>query len=886
MSKNDTGMLNLAKKIFGTQNDRHLKIYHQKLALINDLENKYSVMSDDELKLSSIELKEKTSKAVKVDVLQIYAFALCREMSKRVLKMRHYDVQVIGGLVLYAGNIAEMKTGEGKTLVATLPVYLSALLGNQAHVITVNDYLAKRDALLMKPLYESLGLTIGYLQSDMRDDQRAKQYACDIVYGTNSEFAFDFLRRNIAPDIDAQVQKKCSFALIDEVDSILIDEARTPLVISGHGEVKADEVSVMREIISDFSTEYYKEEKNKELSDVKKDIALMEKTKTAQLTESGYLKLESMLVEKGLIDKAENLYDTRKVYLVKSLETMARAIHLFKCGVDYLVADNKIKIINASTGRVEEGRRWQEGLHQAMEAKESVKIRPDNTVVASISLQNFFRQYSHMCGMTGTANTEAAEFESIYSMNVVIIPSNVPNLRADSEDKVFLTEDGKLKAIIYDLKEIHKTGRPILVGTDSVNESEAIETMLKDEGLNYSILNAKNHEKEAVIIACAGEMNAITISTNMAGRGTDILLGGHENVWASRVDTDDEAIINALKLKCREQREKIKDLGGLHVIGTSRNESRRVDNQLRGRAGRQGDPGSSQFYASFDDRLMSIYGGEGLKGWLKNMGFDNDDMLQHPMINKGLVSAQTKCEGQGSKMRAELLKYDDVINQQRMEMYAVRQSWLEGGKNIDDIHKFIEQTTYNLVDKFIPEKSMYEWDSEGLDLYLKSSWDIEPFVDDLIVKGYFADGIKEVLAEKTIHRFDQALKELNESLSIEMSDEGMSKDLFSRVMIQTIDSYWFEQITLLDDLREGIHLRAYAQKNPLLEFGESSMALFKDMISSIQLSFVADLFGSCYTSIAYYNRQKEEIEKQIEAQIKKSMGDEVSDQLNLENNVI
>lgn len=856
-------LLRAGKKVFGTQNDRFLKKYNKELKKIELAEEKYKDMGVEELKAQTQILKDKVAESGSLDVVKHDAFAICRLMSDKVLGKRHYDVQIIGGLVLNDGNVAEMKTGEGKTLVATLPTYLRSLSGKQVHVITVNDYLAKRDAELMRPLYEALGLSVSSLQSSHNDEQRKISYSQDIVYGTNSEFAFDYLRKNIAPSIDHQVQKECYFALVDEVDSILIDEARTPLIISGHAEVNIEEVSLMHDIVANFTTEIFKEENGKKISDVESDIALQPAIKQASLTESGYKKLESLLVEYKIIESEAQLYSTDKLYLVKSLETAARAKHLYDRNVDYIKSsDGKIKLINMSTGRIEEGKRWTEGLHQAVEAKEKVEIKPDNTPVASISLQNFFRQYEVISGMTGTADTEATEFTEIYGMDVVVIPPNRPIQRQDEKDKVFIDKDAKYSALIYDIKQVHSEGRPILIGTESVDESQVVAKLLDSEGLKYNLLNAKNHEKEADIVACAGERNAITISTNMAGRGTDILLGGKEEFWEAKVDTDDPEVKQAMVEQCLNERERVKEMGGLHVIGTSRNESRRVDNQLRGRAGRQGDPGSSQFYASFDDSLMKNYGGDRMKALLQGIGVDGGDALQHPMIDKGIAKSQAQSEGQGYKSRAELLKYDDVINKQRMEIYSVRQEWLTpGNKNREDVHEFIKMAVARIVDKFLPSDATYGWDAEGLDLALQSKWGLEPFVEKFIEENGNTQVLVDELAEKAVKHYDLTLSDLKNSMLDNRTIEEIEGELYLNIMVRTLDQYWVEQIHLLDELREGIHLRAYAQKNPLLEFSEGALKLFEQMISGIQVDFVSSLFESCYVTIKGNEMARVQIEE-------------------------
>ncbi|MDW1582978.1 preprotein translocase subunit SecA [Vibrio sp. 947] len=868
-SRKDNAAVKVLKKVFGTQNDRILKKYNKKSPEIAKHYEEFKDFTDEQLLSKANELRAEFKKDGSIDAIATRTFALCQVAGENKLGMKHYDVQLIGGLILNDGNVAEMKTGEGKTLVATLPVVLRAFTGHQVHVVTVNDYLASRDAEIMRPLYECLGLSVASLNNKLGNEERRPIYACNIVYGTNSEFAFDYLRKNIAPDVSQQVQPECYFALIDEVDSILIDEARTPLIISGASDVDSQEVALMRELAEHFTTKIQEETTgSKQVEEVDADAALIPKTKSAQLTEKGYEKFEQLLLEHGVIDTVGRLYEPDKTYMVKSMETAIRAKHLYENNVDYLVSDGKIKIINSSTGRVEEGRRWSEGLHQAIEAKEGVEINPDNKTIASTSLQNFFRQYESIAGMTGTGDTEAHEFKEVYGMDVVVVPSNKPVQRQDKQDKIFMVKETKYKAILEDVIEIHKTGRPILVGTDSVQESILISNIFEKAGLKFNVLNAKNHEKEASIIAQAGERNAITVSTNMAGRGTDILLGGNCEAYIEANNIVDEEEIKQVKARFKDESEYIKSIGGLHVVGTSRNESRRVDLQLRGRSGRQGDPGSSQFYVSLDDKLMLNFGGESTRNWMRAAGFGDDDELSHPLLDRAIVKAQAKCEGLGSNMRAELLKYDDIINKQRLQMFAMRQEWLEIATKddfnpdecVERVKGIVASAVYALVDKYLPSNNDYTWDVDSLDTFLQVEWDVKPIVSDLIDKGYGIESIKEELLQLVYARFEETLNELNM-----LHNARADIMLYKTVMVKTLDSYWFEQIELLDDLREGIHLRGYAQKNPLQEFGLGAIEFFKQMIESIQMDFTTTMFSSIYGSI---NHQKRVIEhmRQIEMQ--------------------
>ncbi|MFS1427597.1 preprotein translocase subunit SecA [Vibrio splendidus] len=864
--------LTVLKKVFGTKNERLLKKYTKRLPAINALFATYDNLSNEEILVESAKIREEYQKHKDIGKITDRVFALTQVVALRKLGMKHYDVQLLGGLILSDGAVAEMKTGEGKTLVATLPASLQAFTGNQVHVVTVNDYLANRDAEIMRPVYEGLGLTVSALRGEMGTDERRVVYAANIIYGTNHEFAFDYLRNNIAPDVTMQVQPPCFFALIDEVDSILIDEARTPLIISGEAEVDTDSVEIMNEVARQFDVEIEKEKSGIDklkVSESKKDAILNIKAKSAILTEVGFTKLEELLVERNVIPNGEALYLPENTYLVKASTTALRAIHLFDNNVDYLIDEGKIKIINESTGRIKEGSRWSDGLHQAIEAKEGVKVNPDNKTIANISLQNFFRQYEHMAGMTGTGDTEAAEFMATYGMEVVVIPTNKTRIREDYSDKFYFSRQAKYNAMINDIKKIHETGRPILIGTDSVDESTVMASILEQAGLKFNILNAINHAQEADIIAKAGEEFTITISTNMAGRGTDILLGGNPDKQIDDLEVETPEEVARIKQEWQASSAKIREIGGLHVIGTSRNESRRIDLQLCGRAGRQGDPGSSQFYVSSEDQLLKKFGNKMLDNMAKNSGFGENDELSHPIFDRLILKAQAVSEGQGSNMRAELLKYDDVINKQRSQVFDMRQDWLIMDMEADEettleymsrVRSIVAHSIEAKIEEFMPSNQNLVWDPESIDLLLKVEMDVEPICEQMVSDGYGTDAIKEIVVEKVLERLETISKELVEL-------QGVRNDIYiyRSIMIRSLDQYWFEQIDMLNELREGIHLRGYAQKNPLMEFGFEAMELFKQLIASVQFSFTTDLFATMYGSIEHQKRINETIRRTEEA---------------------
>lgn len=825
---------NILKRFFGTSNSRKLKKLRGTIEAIGALSDTYEQLSDEDLTAKINDIRSNIAKEGRVDRFINETFALCRTASHRALGMRPYDVQVMGALVLHEGSIAEMATGEGKTLVATMPAVLNAFTGKQVHVVTVNDYLAKRDALLMKPLFERMGLAVTFIQSDMSEADRHEAYRGDVVYGTNSEFAFDYLRDNMAMTDSERVQRGLSYAIIDEVDSILIDEARTPLIVSGRGEVKAEVIRLMSDLVPEFTVHILDEKSDQKDFDISDDAVLTESTKHVRLCEQGFVRLEQLLVEKEVIQSGAQLYESRNLYLIGAMQTALRAAHAMHKNVDYMVAEGKVNIINGATGRVEPGRRWQDGLHQAIEAKEGVEILPDNHTLGSISLQNYFRMYDKISGMTGTADTEAMELNDVYGLEVVVIPTHRPNVRVDVRDRVYLKKANKYRAIINEIKHQHHSGRPILVGTESVKESDLISQQLDRLGLQHLVLNAKNHESEAYIIAQAGRPGAITISTNMAGRGTDIILGGNLKSWTDALENPDDAEARAaLKAHWQENHEKVVNAGGLCVIGTTRNQNRRVDNQLRGRAGRQGDPGETIFFVSLQDDLMAQFGGQRYISFFEGLNLDDDAYIEHRIVDKALSDAQAKLEGQLSSMRKEMLKYDDIVDLQRKEVYETRLEWLQTEDAVTPSLAILEKVIRKLAEQYLPIGAFFEnWDVEGFRDLLQFSW------------GLSLDRWKEPSSEATFD--DVAVHDnvvelaLEEASSIIKALPHHHVNSVARVlMLNSMDEHWREQITLLESLRSGIHLRSYAQKQPVQEFGREAIELFETMIEAVETTYAA-----------------------------------------------
>ena len=829
----------LLKKIFGTKNDREIKALTKEVEKINALESEYEKLSDEELKNKTNIFKERLQNGETLDDILVEAFATVREASKRVLGLRHYDVQLIGGMVLHQGKITEMKTGEGKTLVATCPVYLNALAGHGVHVITVNDYLAKRDRDQMSRLYGFLGLSSGVILNGLPTEQRKKSYNSDITYGTNSEFGFDYLRDNMVSSLDQKVQRELNFCIVDEVDSILIDEARTPLIISGAAEDKIKWYQVSFQVVS-MLTRSYETEKIKNIKEKKAmnipdekwgDYEVDEKSRVIVFTEKGVKRVEEIL-------KIENLYAPEYVELTHFLHQALKAKELFKRDRDYLVRDNgEVVIIDEFTGRAMEGRRYSDGLHQAIEAKEGVKIASENQTLATITLQNYFRMYKKLSGMTGTAETEATEFMHTYGLEVVVIPTNLPVIRKDNADLVYKTKKEKINAIIDRIQGLYEKGQPVLVGTISIKSSEELSELLKKRGIPHNVLNAKYHAQEAEIVAQAGRYKAVTIATNMAGRGTDIMLGGNPEFMAlAEVGSrDDEKFVETLakyQEQCKEEKEKVLALGGLFILGTERHESRRIDNQLRGRSGRQGDPGESEFYLSLEDDLMRLFGSERVMVWMDRLKLPEGEPITHGMINSAIEKAQKKIEARNFGIRKNLLEFDDVMNKQRTTIYANRNQALEIDNLKDTIMEMLHKNiTEKVYEKFAPEMRE-DWDIDGLNEYLKDFYVYEE-ADD---KAYLRS-TKEEYAE----RIYNALVEQYNKKEEELGSDLMRK-LEKHILFDVVDNRWRGHLKSLDALRESIYLRAYGQRDPVTEYKLISSQIFEEMIATIQEQATSFLF--------------------------------------------
>ena len=829
----------LLKKIFGTKNDREIKALTKEVEKINALESEYEKLSDEELKNKTNIFKERLQNGETLDDILVEAFATVREASKRILGLRHYDVQLIGGMVLHQGKITEMKTGEGKTLVATCPVYLNALAGHGVHVITVNDYLAKRDRDQMSRLYGFLGLSSGVILNGLPTEQRKKSYNSDITYGTNSEFGFDYLRDNMVSSLDQKVQRELNFCIVDEVDSILIDEARTPLIISGAAEDKIKWYQISFQVVSMLNRSYetekiknIKEKKAMNIPDEKwGDYEVDEKSRVIVFTEKGVKRVEEIL-------KIENLYAPEYVELTHFLHQALKAKELFKRDRDYLVRDNgEVVIIDEFTGRAMEGRRYSDGLHQAIEAKEGVKIASENQTLATITLQNYFRMYKKLSGMTGTAETEATEFMHTYGLEVVVIPTNLPVIRKDNADLVYKTKKEKINAIIDRIQGLYEKGQPVLVGTISIKSSEELSELLKKRGIPHNVLNAKYHAQEAEIVAQAGRYKAVTIATNMAGRGTDIMLGGNPEFMAlaevgSRDDEKFPETLAKYQEQCKEEKEKVLALGGLFILGTERHESRRIDNQLRGRSGRQGDPGESEFYLSLEDDLMRLFGSERVMVWMDRLKLPEGEPITHGMINSAIEKAQKKIEARNFGIRKNLLEFDDVMNKQRTAIYESRNEALAIDNLKDRIMGMLHRNiTEKVYEKFAPEMRE-DWDIDGLNEYLKDFYVYEE-ADD---KAYLRS-TKEEYAE----RIYNALVEQYNNKEAELGSDLMRK-LEKHILFDVVDNRWRGHLKSLDALRESIYLRAYGQRDPVTEYKLISSQIFEEMIATIQEQATSFLF--------------------------------------------
>ena len=820
-------LTNLAKKVFGSRNDRLLKQYRKTVAKINAREAEIQALSDEALQAKTAEFKQRLANGATLESMLEEAFAVCREASRRVLGMRHFDVQLIGGMVLHEGKIAEMRTGEGKTLVATLPVYLNALVGKGVHVVTVNDYLAGRDAGIMEPLYNFLGLSVGVIVSEMEPFFRQSAYNADITYGTNNEFGFDYLRDNMVTDQYDKVQRALTFAVVDEVDSILIDEARTPLIISGQADDNVQLYQVMNTVPAMLVRQ--------ETEEGEGDYWVDEKAHTVLLSESGHERAEEILVQMGLLKEGDSLYSTGNIMLMHHLMAALRAHSLFHKDQHYVIQDGEIVIVDEFTGRLMSGRRWSEGLHQAVEAKEGVDIKRENQTLASITFQNYFRLYDKLAGMTGTADTEAFEFQSIYGLETVIIPTNRPMQRKDANDQIFRTAEEKYEAVVADIKRCHEAGQPVLVGTTSIENSELVAKLLNQQGLPHNVLNAKEHEREALIVAQAGKAGMITVATNMAGRGTDIVLGGNVQHQSHAINADESLSeeekarrIADLENGWEAEHEKVLAAGGLHITGTERHESRRIDNQLRGRAGRQGDPGSSRFYLSFEDPLLRLFALDRAAAILNRLAPERGVAIEHGLLTRQIEGAQRKVEGRNFDMRKQVLEYDDVANDQRKVIYHQRNEILTS-KEVTDLAKDIrEEVVGDLVDLHMPPDSMEEqWDLPALEAQLAGEFRVHADIQGWLKAENTLDN-QEVKA-RLIAQVEQ---EYAEKVAV-VGEQTMSG--FERnVMLQVIDSNWREHLAAMDYLRQGIHLRGYAQKNPKQEYKREAFAMFESLWSGIK----------------------------------------------------
>ena len=820
-------LTNIAKKIFGSRNDRLLKQYRKSVAKINALESEMQALSDESLQAKTAEFKQRLADGQTLDDILVEAFAVCREASRRVLGMRHFDVQLIGGMVLHDGKIAEMRTGEGKTLVATLAVYLNALSGKGVHVVTVNDYLASRDAGIMAPLYNFLGLTVGVIIADMQPFDRQNAYGSDITYGTNNEFGFDYLRDNMVTDQYDKVQRELNFAVVDEVDSILIDEARTPLIISG----QADDNVQLYQIMDAIPAQLVRQETEEGEGDYWVD----EKAHQVILSEAGHEHAEQILTQMGLLQENDSLYSAANIALMHHLMAALRAHSLFHKDQHYVIQDGEIVIVDEFTGRLMSGRRWSEGLHQAVEAKEGVEIKRENQTLASITFQNYFRLYTKLSGMTGTADTEAFEFQSIYNLETVIIPTNRPVQRKDFNDQIFRSAEEKFEAVVKDIQECHKRGQPVLVGTTSLENSELVSKLLHQAGLPHNVLNAKEHEREALIVAQAGKVGAITVATNMAGRGTDIVLGGSlkHQIDAIRADetlSDEEkqAQISALENGWQAEHDRVVAAGGLHIVGTERHESRRIDNQLRGRAGRQGDPGSSRFYLSFDDPLLRLFALDRAAAILNRLAPERGVAIEHGLLTRQIEGAQRKVEGRNFDMRKQVLEYDDVANDQRKVIYHQRNEILNN-QDVSDLTKGIrEEVISDLVDLHIPPDSMEEqWDIPALEHQLEAEFRLSADIRSWLEADNTLDG--QDIKERLIDRIETEYAE-----KTELVGKKPMADFERNVMLQVIDTQWREHLAAMDYLRQGIHLRSYAQKNPKQEYKREAFAMFENLWRGIK----------------------------------------------------
>lgn len=819
----------LIKKVIGSRNDRQLKRMGKIVKSISALEESLATLSDDELKAKTTEFRERFSKGETLDDFLPEAFAVVREAGKRVIGMRHFDVQIIGGITLHEGRIAEMRTGEGKTLVATLPAYLNAIPGKGVHVVTVNDYLARRDANWMRPLYEFLGMSVGIVVPQQKQEEKCQAYQADITYGTNNEFGFDYLRDNMAFRKEDRYQRDLFFSIVDEVDSILIDEARTPLIISGPAEDSSELYKKMNQLVPKLRRqEPIPEDQDADTVKLTGHYSVDEKSRQVELNELGHLFIEELLQQEGLLPEGESLYASSNLNLLHHVNSALKAHVLFNRNIEYIVQNNEVLLVDEHTGRTMPGRRLSEGLHQAIEAKEGLRIQAESQTLASTTFQNYFRNYDKLSGMTGTADTEAFEFRQIYGLDVIVIPTHKEMIRQDGNDLVYLTIAEKYDAIIGDIKETVKTGRPVLVGTASIESSEHLSSALNKVGIPHQVLNAKFHEKEADIIAQAGRPGALTIATNMAGRGTDIVLGGNWKAEIAEFDNPSQKQIDQIKMEWQKRHMAVLDAGGLHIIGTERHESRRIDNQLRGRAGRQGDPGSSRFYLSLEDNLMRIFASERVKNFMKALGMEKGEAIEHRMVTNAIEKAQRKVEGRNFDIRKQLLEYDDVANDQRKVIYNQRNELLNADDVSSSIEALREDVVSSLVSQYIPPQSLEEqWDVKGLEEKLASELNERMPVQQWLDEDDRLD--EEALRERILQRVIDSYHKKEELAGAEVL-----RNFEKHILLRVLDDKWKEHLATMDHLRQGIHLRGYAQKNPKQEYKREAFELFQQMLEDIK----------------------------------------------------
>ncbi|RRJ85339.1 preprotein translocase subunit SecA [Aestuariirhabdus litorea] len=832
----------ILKKVFGSRNDRQLKRMGKIVKTINSFEAEFEQLSDEALAAKTEEFKQRVADGSTLDQLMPEAFAVVREAGKRVMGMRHFDVQMIGGITLHEGRIAEMRTGEGKTLVATLPVYLNAISGEGVHVVTVNDYLARRDANWMRPLYEFLGLSVGVVVPNQDPFEKRAAYQADITYGTNNEFGFDYLRDNMAFSSEDRMQRGLNFAVVDEVDSILIDEARTPLIISGAAEDSSELYKRINKLVPNLTRQ----------EELEGDYTVDEKTRQVELTEQGHQHVEEMLSEAGLLAEGESLYASNNLSLLHHVNAALKAHVVFHKNVEYIVQQNQVLLVDEHTGRTMPGRRLSEGLHQALEAKEGLPIQAESQTMASTTFQNYFRLYNTLSGMTGTADTEAFEFRQIYGLDVVVIPTNKPMLRADHNDLVYLSIPEKYDAVIEDIKQTVEQGRPVLVGTASIESSELVSGALNKAKIPHKVLNAKYHEQEAEIIAQAGKPGAVTIATNMAGRGTDIMLGGNWEAEIAKLENPTEQQVEKIKADWQQAHQDVLDAGGLHIIGTERHESRRIDNQLRGRAGRQGDPGSSRFYLSLEDNLMRIFASDRVKNFMKALGMEKGEAIEHRMVSNAIEKAQRKVEGRNFDIRKQLLEYDDVANDQRKVVYEQRNELMDTEDVSETVNAIREEVVNELVSQYIPPQSLEEvWDIKGLEEQLAAEFNermpLQQWLDE--DDSLHEETLRAKILEQIVASY-QAKEALAGAEALRMFEKQM--------LLRVLDDKWKEHLATMDHLRQGIHLRGYAQKNPKQEYKREAFELFQQLLENIKHETIRIL---CHVQVRQ-DDNTEELERQ------------------------